>query len=146
MPVEYVCELGSNVKFLAAARGSSKTGSVVDAPGPVMAGKTGWVKVTASCKYPYLSVLSMIAPSPDWIVQLANIPLLNAYGHYIQMRSGPLLAYDCGTDSGSEFTAPPDTSLDIPTEPPMNIAPLYTDKTDPFGRKSVGWYVVKRMM
>lgn len=50
----------------------------------------------------------------------------------IEQRSGLLIAYDCGTDSRKDFTA-----ADVTTEPPMNITQLYSDKTVPFGRKSL---------
>lgn len=146
-PVEEVCETGNNTNLLAAARGAGYlTTSVMGGMGPVVPNGNYSVEVAVTCDNSYLTAISMIAPSPDWIVQLANIPMLNAYGNYIEERSGPLVAYDCGTDSGKEFTAPPDTSLDIPTESAMNIAPLFIDETDPFGRKSVGWYSVKRIM
>lgn len=146
-PVEEVCETGNNTNLLAAAKDAGYlTTSVMSGTGPVVSNGNYSIEVEVTCENSYLTAISMISPTPDWIVQLANIPMLNAYGYYIEERSGPLIAYDCGTDSGSDFTAPPDTSLDIPTEPAMNIAPLFMDETDPFGRKSVGWYSVKRVM
>ena len=96
------------------------------------------------CDNPYLTALSMIAPSPDWVVQISNMPLMK-YGKFIKKRYGQLIAYDCGTDSGRDFTDPADTSLDIPTEPALNIAPLREDETDRFGRRAVGYYKIERM-
>lgn len=145
MPVEDVCERGTNVALLAAARASGMTSSDVGDNRPIMAGQMRTVRVTATCKYPYLSVLSMIAPSPDWVVQLNNMPLVNKRGQFIKKRYGNLIAYDCGTDDGSDFTDPGDASLDIPTMPKGKLIPLFKDTTDPFGKKSVGLYKIERI-
>ena len=48
-----------------------------------------------------------------------------------------------GVDDGREFTDPSDASLDIPTEPTLNIAPLVEDETDRFDGKYVGYYEIK---
>lgn len=144
-PVEEVCETGDNTNLLAAAMSSGATESVVGADGPVPSGGNLTVRVTANCEHPYLTVLSMIAPSPDWIVQLSNMPLLRR-GRFIRGRKGYLIAYDCGTDDGGNFTAPMDTSLDMPTDPAENIAPLVEDDTDPFMGRVVGKYSIRRVM
>ncbi len=141
--VQQVCETGSNADLMAMARATGKVKSVVSG-GPVMAGMKNSVEVMVDCDNPYLTALSMIAPSPDWVVQISNMPLMK-HGKFIKKRYGQLIAYDCGTDSGRDFTDPQDTSLDIPTEPALNIAPLREDETDRFGRRAVGYYKIERM-
>lgn len=143
-PVEEVCETGSNANLIATANASGMVSTVVSAEGPVMSGGNYTIEVTATCAYPYLTVLSMIAPSPDWIVQISNMPLMK-YGKFIHKRAGYLIAYDCGTDSGRDFTNPADTSLDIPTDPALNIAPLREDETDRFGYMAVGFYKIEKI-
>ncbi len=109
-----------------------------------MAGHYGYIKVKATCTNNYLSVISMIAPSPDWVVQINNMPLLRK-GKFIKKAYGRLVAYDCGTDSGREFTDPSNLSLDIPTHPRGVFRPLMQDETDRFMGRTVGFYKVIRV-
>ncbi|MDO7846540.1 spondin domain-containing protein [Hymenobacter sp. M29] len=69
--------------------------------------------------HPRLSVVTMIAPSPDWFVALEDENLLDATGQWVAQRRVPARAYDAGTDSGPTFTAP-----DQPTLPAGVVAPL----------------------
>lgn len=140
--VEQIAETGGNGRFLAYAKAQSAVSSVEGSMGPAMPGKRVSVIVKATCAHPYLTALSMIAPSPDWIVQINNLSLLNSKGRFIKKRYGKLFAYDVGTDSSDQFTDPADASLDMPTEPPQTIVRLSEDATDPFGRKAVGRYFI----
>ncbi|MDO7854758.1 spondin domain-containing protein [Hymenobacter convexus] len=70
--------------------------------------------------HPRLSLVTMIAPSPDWFVALEDENLLDAAtGQWVAQRRVPARAYDAGTDSGPTFTAP-----DQPTLPAGVVAPL----------------------
>lgn len=55
--------------------------------------------------HPLASVLTMIAPSPDWLAVLEGENLL-VNGQWAAHRTVPARAYDAGTDSGPTFTAP----------------------------------------
>ena len=69
--------------------------------------------------HPYLTVVTMIAPSPDWFAALESENLLGSDRQWVPQRRVPARAYDAGTDSGLTFTAP-----DQPTLPAVAIAPL----------------------
>jgi hypothetical protein len=69
--------------------------------------------------HPRLSLVTMIAPSPDWFAALEDENLLDATGQWVAQRRVPARAYDAGTDSGPAFTAP-----DQPTLPAGVVAPL----------------------
>ena len=69
--------------------------------------------------HPRLSLVTMIAPSPDWFAALEDENLLGADGQWVAQRRVPARAYDAGTDSGPTFTAP-----DQPTLPAGVVAPL----------------------
>ncbi|MBF9222778.1 spondin domain-containing protein [Hymenobacter ruricola] len=69
--------------------------------------------------HPRLSLVTMIAPSPDWFAALEDENLLEATGQWVAQRRVPARAYDAGTDSGPTFTAP-----DQPTRPAGVVAPL----------------------
>lgn len=143
--LESICENGNNAVFLEEAKAAKeRVTSVVTGEGGIPGGTKGYIEVTATCENWYLTVASMIAPSPDWIVQINNFPL-RRYGKFVRKAAGRLIAYDCGTDSGRDFTDPADTSLDIPTNPVDNIVPLEQDETDRFRGRVVGYYKVVRI-
>ena len=58
-------------------------------------------EVKVSSDHPYLSLVSMVAPSPDWFVGLNNIELYNAEkGFSTGLISRNLYALNAGTESG----------------------------------------------
>lgn len=150
-PVEMIAETGNNAAFLSLARRFRKTGrgvkTVVGAEGPTMPGTTTKLRVAVDCEHSFITVLGMIAPSPDWLVQLSNRNLFNSNtGDFVLWDSGHLIAYDAGVDDGRDFTPPTDLTLDMPTEPKDNIAPLVEDDTDRFEGRVIGKYFIKRVM
>lgn len=83
----------------------------------------GTVSVTfaASEECPVVSVVTMIAPSPDWFVGVSALSLLED-GAWVDKRVVELLPYDAGTDSGEAYTSP-----DLPTSDPELISILETE-------------------
>lgn len=57
-------------------------------------------------EFPLLTLVSMIAPSPDWFVGVAGLSLVGEDGEWIQEQTVPLRGFDAGTDSGVDFTSP----------------------------------------
>ena len=53
---------------------------------------------------PLMTLVSMIAPSPDWFVGVSGIPLMED-GCWKERIEVDLVGYDAGTDSGATFTA-----------------------------------------
>ncbi len=53
--------------------------------------------------HPYVTLVSMIAPSPDWFVGVTALALRDATGWLSPTVS--LVAWDAGTDSGESFTS-----------------------------------------
>lgn len=56
-------------------------------------------------QHPFVTLVSMIAPSPDWFVGVSSLPLI-ANGQWLEQLVVPLFAYDAGTDSGAVYTSP----------------------------------------
>ena len=65
--------------------------------------------------FPLVTLVSMIAPSPDWFVGVRDLNLLES-GDWVEGRTLELLPYDAGTDSGVTFN-----SANAPTNPPRPI-------------------------
>ena len=69
---------------------------------PAPASRT--VSFSASQDHSLLTLISMIAPSPDWIVGVHDYELFEN-GAWLDEVTLPLLAYDAGTDSGTNYTS-----------------------------------------
>ncbi len=87
-----------------------------------------------SLDYPGVSLVSMLAPSPDWFVGVSDLSLLED-GDWIDELVIELDPYDAGTDSGASFDSPDrDTAPREPiahiTTPPLasngTVAPVGT--------------------
>ncbi|HSC26306.1 MAG TPA: spondin domain-containing protein [Vicinamibacterales bacterium] len=59
--------------------------------------------------FPYVTLVSMVAPSPDWFVGISAANFL-ASGDWPGEIVFELFPYDAGTDNGSVYTAPDDDS------------------------------------
>ena len=65
---------------------------------------------------PLVTLVTMIAPSPDWFLGVNSLSLLEE-GSWVSSVVIELFAYDAGTDSGVIYTSP-----DEATDPPANIS------------------------
>jgi hypothetical protein len=62
------------------------------------------IEFEASVDQPFVTLVSMVAPSPDWFVGVSALPLLDG-GDWAQRIDVELFAYDAGTDGGRVYTA-----------------------------------------
>ncbi|XP_014248718.1 spondin-1 [Cimex lectularius] len=78
-----------------------------------------------------ISLVSMIDPSPDWVVGVSGLELCLSNCSWVENKVLNLYPYDVGTDSGITYTSP-----DQPTEPRDNIRRITTtfpsDPRSPF--------------
>ncbi|WP_033956260.1 spondin domain-containing protein [Psychroserpens jangbogonensis] len=87
--------------------------------------------VVVNSNFPLLSLVSMIAPSPDWMIAIDGINLREG-GTWTNEISIQLFPYDAGTDSGTMYA-----SSNSPTLPnPETISVLIND--GPFNAKPIG--------
>jgi hypothetical protein len=102
-------------------------GGINPSPGSVS------LRFKVSENYPLVTLVSMIAPSPDWFVGVDSLNLFED-GSFIDEKTVVLYAYDAGTDSGTTYTSPND-----PTDPPGPIFKIegypffYEDELVPLG-------------
>ncbi len=103
-------------------------GALARSPGSVA------LEFDISRAFPLVTLVTMVAPSPDWFVGVSSLPLfLN--GDWVSDVSIDLYAFDAGTDSGATYR-----SADEETKPRRPIAritayPLTGGTADiPFGR------------
>jgi len=83
--------------------------------------------------YPIVTLVSMIAPSPDWFVGVDSLNLYEG-SLFVDEKTVILYAYDAGTDSGNNYT-----STDEPTNPPIPVFLIdgypfiYEEEVQPIG-------------
>ena len=93
-----------------------------------------------SVGFPLVSLVTMVAPSPDWFVGVSGLSLLEA-GDWVAERSVELFPYDAGTDSGVSYR-----SADRVTAPPIAIHRLTSSPVDVGGSvPSMGRFVFRRL-
>jgi len=111
-------------------------GGVSTSPGAVS------TEFEVSADYPQVTVVSMVAPSPDWFVGVHNLSLIEN-GAFVSGRTVELAVYDAGTDSGLRYT-----SDDLATNPREPIQLLSSAAEDaPFidGLPVVGQFIFERL-
>ena len=60
--------------------------------------------VTLTSDHPRITLLSMIAPTPDWFVGVSGLSLLDSSGNWVASRTVDLYPWDAGTESGTGFS------------------------------------------
>ena len=83
-------------------------------------------EVIVNDHYPLVSVITMIAPSPDWIVGVHDLNLCDGQS-FKDRVSHDLFVYDSGTDNGTKFDSPNSV-----TSPPEKIFRITKDMDTPF--------------
>jgi hypothetical protein len=87
-----------------AAIAAGKAGELFET-GPIRdASKTETVEFTIMRKFPMVSAVAMIAPSPDWFAGAANVNLMEG-GKWVATKTVDLWAYDSGGDDGTTYKA-----------------------------------------
>ncbi len=60
--------------------------------------------ITLTTDHPRVTLLSMVAPSPDWFVGVSGLSLLDAQADWLPSRTVNLYPWDAGTEEGTEFS------------------------------------------
>ena len=124
--VERVAELGSTGVFLSEVQTAINAGTAASKiNGPSLFGlpTSKSLTVTVSELHPLVTLVSMIAPSPDWFVGVTGLPL-RENGQWLGQVQVDLDAYDAGTEEGNGF------SLSNPATNPQEVIEIIT--TAPF--------------
>ena len=128
--MERMAELGSKTVLLdevaafGAAAAPLSGGAVFVSPGDVS------LSFSIDQDRPLVSLVTMVAPSPDWFVGVDGLSLFEG-GDWRPCLTVDLFGWDAGTDSGVSYT-----SANSDTQPPGPIAPLTAPVTPgvPLGR------------
>jgi len=133
--IERVAELGSNGVFnseVTTAIANNDADQYIAGPDLFFngAGRTITINdLTVSPDYPLISLASMIAPSPDWMIAVNSISLVDTNGDWIPEITLDLYAYDAGTEEGTGYSLNnPATNPHEPISSLQGIAPFSSEK------------------
>jgi Spondin_N len=103
-----------DIEVDAAIRAGHAQHLLVGSDVPSSPGSTS-LEFEVSVDYPLVSLVTMVAPSPDWFVGVSGLSLLEN-GDWVPDRTIELFPWDAGTDSGISYR-----SADRVTAPPVAI-------------------------
>lgn len=137
--VEMIAENGNNDEFR-----MTDVQNAIDAlnaeqyiEGPSLSTASGTITISSlevSEEYPFLTLLSMVAPSPDWYIGFNGLELLDANGNWKTTISIPMsYVYDAGTDSGLNYT-----STNANSNLPISIFDM-ENTIEPFNGNHIGF-------
>ena len=95
---------------LGRARAVITAGGIAVSPGGVS------TTFTVTRDFPLITLVSMLAPSPDWFVGVSGLNMVEN-GDWVNQKVVTLYTWDAGTDSGGSYTA-----SDSNTDPKQPIA------------------------
>ena len=116
--IKSMAETGAQSRLAGEVRGAIQLGTaehVLQGRGIVRSPGSVSLEFEISQDFPLVTLVSMIAPSPDWFVGVHGLSLFEA-GDWVEAQTVALQPYDAGTDSGVTFNSP-----NAPTVPPQPI-------------------------
>ena len=138
--VESVAELGLTGQISGLIADQKSMGNALDSAIGVNLNSPGSasVVVSATDQHSLITLISMVAPSPDWFVGVNSFDLRNN-GKWVPTQILDLFAYDAGTEEGMTFSlSNPDT---VPQEPISAI----TTAPFPAGSARLGYVLFERL-
>ena len=102
--VKAVAELGTTGAFKSEINANTNAVAVIEKSLPSGGTPTATVDFTVTTAHPLVTLLTMVAPSPDWFVGVSGLSLLDAQGDWLALHTVDLFPYDAGTEEGTEFS------------------------------------------
>lgn len=106
--IESMAESGSTSAIsseISTAKLSGYSQGVIQVSGISTGSGSTSVEFNTSDTYPLLTLVTMLAPSPDWFIGVTGLNLKDSSGAWISQVDISLPVYDAGTDSGITFTS-----------------------------------------
>ena len=115
--VEFMAELGGTSTLANEVRAAEPNAlSVIRGSGNIGPTSSSTINtVTLTTDHPRVTLLTMIAPSPDWFTGVFGLSLLDAQGDWLPSLVVNLYPWDAGTEEGTEF------SLSNPATSPQGV-------------------------
>ena len=101
--VESMAEIGATAALRGEVEASTNATGVLQRSGNIDPTASATLTATLTTDHPRVTLLTMIAPSPDWFVGVSGLSLLDGSGEWVASRTVDLYAWDAGTEDGTEF-------------------------------------------
>jgi len=135
--IERMAELGSQSPLdteIAAAQASGEAETLFRGGGLSPSPGFETVEFDITSAFPYVTLVSMVAPSPDWFVGVSGL-LLIANGEWRNEVVVELSPWDAGTGSGATYGSPNADMVPAAPIALLQTAPVVVNGTVPaFGR------------
>ena len=104
--VESMAELGgwSGLEGEVQNAGSGALSVLSGATDSISPATSKTLTATLTTEHPRITLVTMVAPSPDWFVGVSGLPLLDDQGRWLRSHEVNLYPWDAGTEDGSEFS------------------------------------------
>ena len=137
--IERMAETGGTSTLTAEinARLSGGAVAVIRGSGASSPGSATIQQIDMQTDYPLVTLVTMIAPSPDWFAGVSGLSLLDGGGEWIDELTVNLYPLDAGSDSGPYYT-----SANQDTQPKEAISGL--QGVAPFSSAPVGSFTFTR--
>ncbi len=112
--------------------------SVVNGRGIGSPGSATISRVVVRLDYPLITLVTMIAPSPDWFVGVSGQSLRDEFGQWVDELEVVLYPLDSGTDDGTSYTSGNDDSS--PKQPIKSLKGV-----SPFSEARIGTFTFTRI-
>lgn len=133
--VEQVAETGGTTLFdgeIDAAIAANTAGSRLNGPGLFSPAVVTMTDVLVDGNFPYLTLISMVAPSPDWFAGVSGLSLKDGQDQWRAEIVVDLYPYDAGTEDGSGYSiSNPDT---LPRQPIHSLTGVSPFSSQPVAR------------
>jgi len=133
--VEEVAELGANDALrseLSIAQNAGTVGATIEFQSLFSLPNSDTVEIEVDRDKPFITLITMIAPSPDWFIGVSGLSLLES-DEWVRSLTVELRPYDAGTEEGTTF------SLGNPASPDTDRITKLTEADSPFiGRPVIG--------
>ena len=106
--IQRVAELGSKTSLLAEVDAAIAAGTAnrsLSGGGISGGAGTQTLRFQINRTHPLVTLVTMVAPSPDWFAGVRGLPLIEN-GQWVQSKTAQLVPWDTGTDSGASFASP----------------------------------------
>lgn len=117
--IKNIAEIGNNTVFNSEVTNEINKGEADQyINGTYLNSPTGAIlipELVVNKEFPLLSLVSMIAPSPDWMIAINSFSLLGEDGNWKTSEDINLFVYDAGTDSGTDYAS--ENSISSPFQP-----------------------------
>ena len=106
--IEAMAETGATGTLAAEVNAQVPGGAlaVISGSGTGSPGTATIQQITVQTDYPLVTLVTMIAPSPDWFAGVSGLSLVDGDGEWIDELTVNLYPLDAGSDSGSNYASP----------------------------------------